>query len=211
MESFRPNRRRKDMPLGDHRRRWRSILQELRFEGVEPAPSRPRRPARTLNTGVRAQVFPSDPISGRRATHRSDFDLRRRIADNIGSFDVSPGTASGSRGARWLVCAIGHEFDAAVMRYCARRAHIRCVPGFVTGRFRARNTNVRDQCFLLFLAQDADVPRRASVSEASFIASVPSAPMHAVIAVALTSCARREALPCGTVPGGDVAFRYVHG
>lgn len=45
---------------------------------------------------------------------------------------------------------------------------------------------------LLFLAQVADVPPRASVIEASVLAALLAAPMHAITASALSACNRHS-------------------
>lgn len=93
----------------------------------------------------------------------SDFGLRRRLADipMAESFTVARrGVYLGILVGRGCV---GREFDAALMKYEARCEHVRSVPGFVVERLRAHQVFVVS--VLLFLAQIAQMPSRASVIE----------------------------------------------
>lgn len=84
------------------------------------------------------------------------------------------------------VDAIGHENDAATLKYQARCLHIRSIEGYTAERVRAHQVlavNVR-----LFLAQLLDLPRRAGVVEAATLASILASPMHAVTAPACSAC-----------------------
>lgn len=71
-----------------------------------------------------------------------DFEAKRGIADipMASSFEVSRRGAY--LGVPMGTDTVGHEFDAAIVKYRSRCLHIRSVPGFVVERLRAHQVFV---------------------------------------------------------------------